>query len=293
MSNFRIDARHYFLTYSNVEQQDWIEFSKEDLLDFLKQIPTVSYVIACKELHEDASTHFHAYVRFERKKTIRNQRFFDFRNVHPNIQVARNPIASINYVKKDNSWVEAGDIPREGRIVNICQESTRMEWLTYCIENKIAYQYMEEIWKTVHVPRTSTISEDSVIEGRMCPRLREFSYDGPLSLVIIGEAGCGKTTWAKINFPKPILFVTHLDRLKDFDPSFHRSIIFDDMSFVHLPRESQIAIVDRENHRDIHRRYGVTNIPAGLPKCFTANFRPFIDDPAINRRIRLIECVNI
>lgn len=293
MANFRIDARHFFLTYANVEGQGWIEFTKDDLCRHLKEIQGVEYVITCRELHQDGSTHFHAYLRFQRKKCLRNAAFYDYNGVHPNIQAARNPMASINYVKKDNEWMELGDEPEEYNLVGICNESTRIEWLQYCITKKIGYQYMEEIWKLVHVPRTSTIMPDDVIVGDMCPRLQEFRYEGPLSVVLVGAAGCGKSTWAKQMMPKPALFVSHLDRLKDFDPAFHRSIIFDDMNFVHLPRETQIAIVDRENHRDIHRRYGITNIPAGLPKCFTANYRPFMEDPALNRRIRLINLVTI
>lgn len=290
--SFRINAKNFFLTYSNVEQQGWLEFTKDELATFLNAIPGVEYVITCREVHEDGSPHFHAVVRFEKKKDIRNNRFFDFNGVHPNIQACQNPSASINYCKKDNEWMECGT-SSELNLADICSSMERLEWLQYCINKKIAYQYCDEIWKLSHLDRQATIEENTEIVGTMCPRLEEFRYDGPLSLVLIGPAGCGKTTWAKRNLPKPILFVTHIDRLKDYDKNYHRSILFDDMDFSHIPRTAQIELVDRENPRDIHRRYGITNIPAGVPKCFTGNDRMFLDDPAINRRIRLITLVDL
>lgn len=290
--SFRIAAKHFFLTYSNVEQQGWIEFTKEDLLQFLSAIEGVAYVIACKEIHQDGSPHFHALVRFGRKKDIRNERFFDFNDVHPNIQAAKNPSASINYCKKDNDWVESGS-SGSVNLQDLCSSMSRLEWLTYCIHNKIAFAYCDEIWKLSHLDRVATIEEGTEILGTMCPRLEEFRYDGLLSLVLIGPAGCGKTTWAKRFLPKPILFVTHIDRLKDYDSAYHKSIIFDDMDFTHIPRTAQIELVDRENPRDIHRRYGITNIPAGVPKCFTGNSRMFIDDEAINRRIKVVNLITL
>lgn len=68
------------------------------------------------------------------------------------------------------------------------------------------------------------------------------------SIVIIGAAGTGKTSWARKHVPKPALFVTHMDVLKQLTAR-HKAIVFDDMSFKHLPREGQIAIVDREQPR--------------------------------------------
>jgi len=293
MSGFRIDAKNFFLTYSNVEQQNWTEFTKEALSDFLRSITGVVYVIVSKELHEDGATHFHALVKFNRKKNLRNSAFFNFGGVQANIQSCRNVPASIQYVKKDNDYIEFGGNQDNNDLAQICAGMDRLTWLQYCIRERIPYGYCDEIWQLVHRVRTSTIEEGEEIVGTMCPRLEEFRYDGPLSLVLVGSAGCGKTTWAKRFLPKPILFVTHIDRLKDYDPTYHRSIIFDDMDFNHFPRTAQIELVDRENPRDIHRRYGITNIPAGVPKCFTGNFRPFMEDEAINRRIRLINIVNI
>lgn len=76
--SFRIQSKNIFLTYSNVEQQGWDAFTKEELLEFLSSKCPGGYVIVCQEQHEDGSPHFHAVMQFRRKPDIRNSRFFDF-----------------------------------------------------------------------------------------------------------------------------------------------------------------------------------------------------------------------
>lgn len=145
---------------------------------------------------------------------------------------------------------------------------------------------MKEIWNSSHPsPRKSTILDSDSNSDIMLDCLKIFQYDMVKSLIIIGPPGCGKTNWAKKNAPKPALFVSHLDRLAEFDANYHKSIIFDDMDFQHMPRQAQIHIVDIDNPRDIHIRYKVANIPAKTIKIFTANTYPFISDPAITRRV--------
>lgn len=155
---------------------------------------------------------------------------------------------------------------------------------------------MEAIWAHCHVDIPSTITEKTPLVEEMFRCLKEFTWpdDSLKSLVLHGPPGCGKTNWAKKHALKPALFVTHLDRLKDFKVGIHKSIIFDDCDFKYLPRSAQIYLVDRENPRDIHIRYRVAHIPQGIQKIFTCNERPFIIDEAISRRVtyKLIDPIN-
>jgi len=284
-----MQSKHISLTYSNMEQQD-TRFTKEELFEHLKAIPNVDYVLVSQEAHQDGNTHYHSYVRFSKKPDIRSSRFFDFHGCHPNIQATKKVQAWKTYVKKDGDWLEH---PAHQTIFDACKAFQLQEWIEHCINQKIGYPYMEKIWDMCHSPRLNTISERP--EGNyQCESLKEYSFEGwnTKSLVIYGESGCGKTNWAKWHMDLPSLFVSHLDVLREFDAGFHKSIIFDDVSLLHMPRESQIHIVDTFDPRAIHCRYRVANIPAGIPKVFSANRRILLNDPAINRRIHVVKVNN-
>lgn len=111
------------------------------------------------------------------------------------------------------------------------------------------------------------------------------------SIVISGAPGIGKTEYAKQHFQRA-LFVTHMDDLLGLVPGVHDGIVFDDMDFLHLPRTTQIHLVDMDNPRTIHCRYKGALIPANTPKIFTTNNeegRVFdLDDGAIQRRVRVV-----
>lgn len=109
------------------------------------------------------------------------------------------------------------------------------------------------------------------------------------SLWVKGPSGVGKTTWALRTSIKPALFVRHLDTLREFRNGYHMTIIFDDMSFSHLPRQAQIELVDRFHPQQVHIRYTVVNLPAGIPKIFLSNDIIFNYEPAIMRRITKID----
>ena len=121
--------------------------------------------------------------------------------------------------------------------------------------------------------------------------VESVEWNQKLTLLIIGESGIGKTTWAKRMMPKPILFVSHMDDLRKFKLSYHKSILFDDVKISHMPETAQIHLLDTENPRSIHVRYGTVRIPARTPKVFTCNTYPVTYElPAIKRRTQLLLC---
>lgn len=125
-------------------------------------------------------------------------------------------------------------------------------------------------------------------------KLEDFTWapidDWSKSQVISGPPGCGKTQFALAHFDNP-LFVRHLDDLKKLDG--HDGIVFDDMKFRHLPRESQIHLADIDQPSSIHLRFENALIPANMKKIFTTNepegmiFDLF--DSAISRRVTVTE----
>lgn len=112
------------------------------------------------------------------------------------------------------------------------------------------------------------------------------------ALIISGPSGSGKSSLAKALIPQA-LFLSHLDRLRDFNPRLHSGLIFDDMSFSHIPREAQIHLLDFDDDREIQIRYVIAHIPAGTLKIFTTNLTPSgifaLYDPAVKRRVTLWE----
>lgn len=278
-------GKHFLITYPQCDLEH------QAIWDKCLQHGATGAIVA-SEYHQDGAAHRHAYVEFATRKEF-GARSFDVRGFHPNIQSCRDVNASRDYVRKDGQFSIFGALsscavggldPRD--------YPDEEAWLRQCLKDEIPYGYASRLWELSQQDDTFTILDGAVsdqdYDTRVVLELVVFQYDftRQKSLVLEGPSGCGKTTWAKYHAPKPSLFVTHMDTLKKFRPTFHKSIIFDDMSFVHLPRESQIHIVDQENPRAIHVRYGTATIPANTAKIFTCNQAIFGDDPAIRRRIQ-------
>lgn len=93
---------------------------------------------------------------------------------------------------------------------------------------------------------------------------------GPESFDLMGTPNIGKTQFALALIGKALM-VSHIDDLKNFDPEIHEGIVFDDMSFTHMPVSAQIHLVDWDFDRSIHIRYGLARIPQNTRKIFTTN----------------------
>ena len=152
----------------------------------------------------------------------------------------------------------------------------------------MSYLYADRAFKKMQLElSTNTITETYVNNGTItCETLNNLQLPEDMtSLWIKGPSGIGKTTWALRCAPKPALFVRHVDTLREFRNGYHKSIIFDDMSFSHLPRQAQIDIVDRFHPQQVHIRYAVAYLPVGISKIFLSNDLIFNYDEAINRRL--------
>lgn len=273
------DAITYFLTYPH-SNFDVVEYNS-----FLSSIKPVIWSRVARERHGDGDYHMHAIVKFgTRVKTNAANTTFDFLGRHPNIQVPRRVKDVLEYVSKDGDFVDTGPVPTAKNVhqelVTAAQSGDRDELDKCAMENRVSFQWADHIWKR-HATCCGDVLEPG--EGTECVQLQGLSFCGK-STVVIGPSGAGKSTWAKRVCPKPALWCTHLDDLKKLNKS-HKCIIFDDMDFQHLPRSTQIYLVDQDDTRTIHCRHTNAIIPKGMPKIFTANNNIFIDDEAINRRV--------
>lgn len=281
---FRLNARYYFLTYPQCTTP------RATLWDLLHRLGA-RWSIICTEQHADGNAHLHAVVDWGRKKDTRNSRAFDIDAFHPNVQAVKNLNASIAYCKKEGEWEEFGitDQEEEENFITIAQTVEEGEYYHYCLKKKVPYQYAAKFHELARKDRGNTIVDDSLVQGRMRQDLQFLALpEVPQSSVLVGPSGCGKTTWALKKTPKPALLVSHMDDLRHFDPNYHKSLVFDDMKFIHMPLQAQIHIVDQDWPRSIHCRYRTAPIPAHTHKIFTCNEQPFADHPAIERRITRI-----
>lgn len=284
VTNFRIYAKNFSLTYPQCSA------TKEALLQHLQQLQPV-HIIVATELHQDGNTHHHVSISFQTRKNLRSQTFFDYQQWHPNIQATRNLNQWITYVKKDGIFLEEGIRPAaetatRRTLIDLDSVDSK-ELRNYCVNNKVGYgYYLEEKKKRETVD--TTIHNETSAQGTMSWYLQCLQLPTSKCVVLTGATGIGKTTWALKNSPKPCLVVTHLDQLKKFQPTVHQAIIFDDMSFHHLPVTSQIHLTDNDLPRAIHIRYGTALIPANVTKIFTCNDYPFSMHEAIQRRVKHI-----
>lgn len=286
---FRFNAKHALLTYSQcpLEKED----IQTNLLFTLGE--RVQRMVIGKEEHANGDPHIHVAILFRSKVNFKRANIFDIDSYHPNIASRGTYKGAETYASKDGDILVYGEeAPNNNNHSEVARNTTdRLEWIEYCIANKIPPGYGDQIWNLTHRNEENDIKEHEV-QGRITAALNTVTYNGEDNLVIVGPTGTGKTTWAKREAPKPALWVTHLDDLKKFKKDYHKSILFDDMSFTHLPEQAQIHLVDKHNSRSIHVRYGTVSIPSGIPKIFTANEYPFTRDGehgrAIRRRIRVL-----
>lgn len=317
---FQLKAKNICLTYSNISQQNdgflGLSFAPTDtpnansclsaFSDFIRARAdqrgvSLEYCVLGLERHESGHWHLHAGVTFTSYYRTRDAREFDIDGVHPSIENARSFAKWTAYVKKDGNFAESGESSGSKtktvrvsatELIHLARTMNKLEFLAYCSVNR--YNYAMEMWRQANPNKDNTITDSTTILGSYTPCLDRILtsnlWDKTTTLLLVGPSGIGKTTWSKKFITKPSLMVSHLDDLKSFDPSYHKSILFDDVSIKHLPDTSQIHLVDFHNPRSIHCRYVVARIPASIEKIFTCNTIPVnYDMEAISRRCTLIK----
>lgn len=287
---YRCQGTVFSVTYpqASFDLNDAVEYFKS----YSKGRANVVEVIVCSERHSDGHLHRHMFLRFNRRIDLRNPRDFDFMGFHPNVQRCTNPEAWKNYIRKDGEFVEWSDsAPEEDNTFELARTLSFEEYFERTRKKNISFQYARNAWDHAQSEFNQiTMFEDpnKDLNLPLIEPLETFALRNDVTNVIVGPTGCGKTVTLCRRMLKPILFCTHVDQLKHFSNSIHKSILFDDMDFSHWPVTAQIHLTDRQMPRAINRRYGTTLIPPGIQVSVTCNQRPFLWDPAINRRLNLL-----
>nr|QKI29040.1 Rep [Lactuca sativa CRESS virus] len=300
---FRFQAKRVLLTYSQVSER----MTKEVVFHTLMDRYPIQYFLIGEETHEDGGRHIHAVMEFKVKVNSRDVGLFDINDgeevFHPNIKpISRGQVhwkRALDYCQKEDPEPLSNIVEKlsYGEILDqasSCDEFMRLVKehypRDYALHNSRLLEMAKREWPETTVNTLTT--SDTVTWITLPDALMNFEPLPMRSIVVIGPAGCGKTSWAKFIAPKPCLFVRHLDSLSMLNAS-HQSIIFDDLTFNHLPPSTQKFLVDMENLAEIHIRYRVARIPAGILRIITSNDDPFTHDymhrPAIERRCTFIQ----
>lgn len=303
---FRLQASRIHLTYKGhlprQELVDWIGISAgSDIKDY-------SFVHETSD-GDNNYDHTHILVWLANRLCTKNQRVFDFdhdnERVHPHIKTVTTNDQWSNtwkYHEKDPVGDSLFPQPHDDPLKKEKTEKAEKQGILLTEEVMIKIFESDDLGEAVQNLgiRIKSVSDVNLIRNAKKARVgvqaeydtfnREITKDFRF-MIVYGTSGTGKTEFAAAHF-KNALFVTHMDDLRHYNPRRHDGIIFDDMSFAHLPRETIIHIMDWTKPRSIHCRYGCALIPANTKKIITTNLEPHMilpaglyDDGAVSRRI--------
>lgn len=310
----RWNSKKYFLTYSRCTE------SLDDIYNFVVSKRPVVRAIGCIELHEaneslideDNPTgelpHVHFVFEFQQKLNTTNARYFDFNGFHPKQETVKTWEGAVNYfrtgdgqyaveIKYYNCTEEtATDEAEPTDLFATAQSLDRRGWTNYCQQNNVSFMREQFVWRTLHsdadiitVQGEPTLYPAERQLSDASGRLDDLEFELPeraKSVVLLGPSGIGKTVWARQKLSQlSTLLVGHLDDLRKFEVGRHQALLFDEVTFFHIPLKEQIKIVDVDEPRSIHGRYRPSVIPAGVQKIFTCTETwPFEKNLQIERR---------
>jgi hypothetical protein len=293
-------AKQWFLTYPKCYLEKDVALSELQG----KFAATVDAYVVAREMHQDGTPHLHMYLKFNRKINLnKNMNKFDLTNpddpekpYHGHYLTCRNPAAVLKYctkggdfikkdVGKDDNIAKARDMAKDGML----QEAKAVLWETDPRLMLRSYTQVCAALTSLTYQRYQTpySLEDFKIPEALAKWWETDSIKNSRSLILCGEAGWGKTAWARC-LHQDHLFCCQLDDLKALNKQ-HKMIIFDDMSFGHIPRGAQLHLTDLEHERSIRIRYVQAHIPARTWKIFLTNepciFGETMGDAALERRV--------
>lgn len=282
-------ARRWTWTLNNPTVED-IEHLKEIGQDLSTY--HVKYLTWGEEVAPETGTpHLQGYVEFTILKSLKKVKDL----VSPRVHAERSRGSgeqNKEYSQKDGNFQEFGTMTGQGKRTDIKKVQEMID--QGCSDREIAIAYFGT-WSRM---RGAVKEYRQLISPRRTNvpySLTSFPPEWPRELpelvtILWGESGIGKTCYAKALMPNALM-VSHIDDLRHFIVGEHDGIIFDDMDFKHLPRTSQIHLVDSADTRSIHCRYDCAVIPAGTRKIFTTNEHRGcivdLDDSAIRRRVKV------
>lgn len=233
----RFNAKAFLLTWARA---DW---DNNELLDWLKGKHELTEATVCKEPHEDGGFHHHAFFVCKDRLDIRRADFWDYRGVHPNIQVARNRRACRDYCKKDGSYIVYGS---QLSWADILETTKTKDQFLQAVRETFPRNYVLDFDRLVYFAETHFSTKTScyttTYDGFDVPEelanYRLYNLTGPLyperpkALVLWGPSRLGKTCWARSLGTH--IYWNNLIDMSLWDPHA-QYIVLDDIDWDFLP----------------------------------------------------------
>lgn len=304
MAPLRCTCAQGILTWSRVAAADNEEcarlFQAAAVDAVLALFPDAKYT-AGVERHSDGV--FHLHIGFCKEDNIQKtiHKRFDVMGIHPNLKphsksyesreaalrypLKEDDMAEVNWTEEEaddifnffstssSSRVFPGDraAADEGFAAALACESYDDAMAALRAANPrdfvLHHNQLESFFKkyfTPVLPKKYTLDQFNV------PPL-DFSALSPReSYVLYGLPNIGKTFFAMAHGDNAFM-VNDIDKLRQFNPSLHDVVVFDEISFSHWPPTAVKNIFDAEVDRDIRCRWATVNIPAVTKKIFVCN----------------------
>jgi len=275
--NVKVQSQYHNLCYT---KYGWTE-GFQAWLDHWKPYSTY-HVFQEEKCPDTGRTHYQGYIEFTKKLRHGAIKKLD-KDMHFGARYPKSTSAqAAAYCKKDDSrmdgpW-EYGDISRPGTRTDVSRqnqvyaaalEATSVEDAMALIRAGAPRDlclHGEAIRRNLNVAFTPKFQHKYTIDQYTIPP-KEFIPNK--SLHFYGDAVMGKTNFALAHFANPLL-VRHMDTLKKINPDID-GLVFDEMTYYHLPHGAVKTLLDVEHTTDIHARNVCATIPAGMNRIFCSN----------------------
>tara|TARA_B110000046_G_scaffold34501_1_gene37355 strand:+ start:144 stop:1106 length:963 start_codon:yes stop_codon:yes gene_type:complete len=281
---FRFAASKVHLTYKTHLD---LEPYKATVLAKLPKIKMLSFVHDEGDADEEDPTpyaHTHVFIWTHENMDTTDPRFFDFQDIHPNLQNRRSIrwaqtiVMAYHLGHKTNEeggktykapiflhqeGVAEWDIVKD--TWKLCNDAPTVE--EACLELGIVPKTIAEVKKVKALDRkrkAETIDDDADPS-----KFKVIDWDRKKALVLRGPSATCKTNWAIHQFKVPMK-IKDLDELKDM-PDGCDGIIFDECLFDKCSKKTMVSLLDTKQDRTIRTRKGIAHIPRGMSKIFICN----------------------
>lgn len=277
-------AKFWVFTLNNYTEEE-VTF----INNLVTNVPEVTYVSYGREVGESGTPHLQGHLELNKRLRFQQLKNLLFARIHLEVRKGTFEQAQ-EYVEKDGEVSTFGERTSKGSGARTDLDQLAEDIRSGGSKRELAETYGKEFIKYARgIDNYFQMFSTKRFEIFHGPFKWSHNFLFDRSVILWGNAGIGKTEYAKYLLPNA-LFVSHMDDLGTFNEDYD-GIIFDDMSFVHLPRTSQIHILDIENDRSIHIRYKTAFIPRHTKKIFLTNEINGVifdmNDQAILRRLEV------